>query len=682
MGSPLNRCKTHTLPLRLWGEHPIANQTTTWNYDPYGRVTNKLDQAGAEILRYAYDADSRLTNRWSAEKGNTGYAYDPAGNLTNVAYPASGTVQFAYDPLNRLTNMVDSLGATRYTYTAAGQLLTEDGPFTSDTVTNIYTNRRRVGLSLQQPTGLWTNGFGWDGAGRLTNVTSPAGGFRYTYTALGSGLAGRLVQELGLPNGAYITNFYDPVARVLGTLLKNSGGTTLDAALYGYNEANQRTASTNAAGAYIQYSYDNIGQLKVADSSTNSEDRGYAYDSAWNLNWRTNGTSSTYQYSVDVKNELTNYSLGSLTYDANGNLTSEGTGLGEATLCYDDENRLTYYGNSGSGTLACGDIPSAKLTDVAQFYYDGFGRLRERVDYTGVSRTETHYIYDGWRAIQERDSNNVPVVSYTRGIDLSGSLEGAGGIGGLLARSSGYSSGNWTSHAYYHADGNGNITCLVDTNQSVVASYRYDPFGNTISQSGTLAAANLYRFSSKEIHINSGMYYYGYRFYDPSLQRWINRDPAFEAGGFNLYRFADNAPLDFFDPWGLQIVIELPPVTIETPIEIITPKPVGVPVEVPFPVTPPVPRPLPPVVHPPHPKPTPNPAPRPSPKPKPQGDPSCAPLPFPFPTTTCFLSPVSPPGVCLYVCKHTDNPADNSYVRRKPGPNGCPDTITVRNPYK
>lgn len=62
--------------------------------------------------------------------------------------------------------------------------------------------------------------------------------------------------------------------------------------------------------------------------------------------------------------------------------------------------------------------------------------------------------------------------------------------------------------------------------------------------------------------------------------------------------------------------------------------------------------------------------------------PSCSPLPFPFPTTTCFLSPVSPPGVCLYLCRHTGNPADNQEVRRKPGPNGCPDTIVVRNPYK
>src|SRR5205809_628292 len=118
-----------------------------------------------------------------------------------------------------------------------------------------------------------------------------------------------------------------------------------------------------------------------------------------------------------------------------------------------------------------------------------------------------------------------------RGCDLSGSLEEAGGIGGLLARSHGYSSGSWTNHNFYHADGSGNVTYLVNSSQSMVASYRYDPFGNTISSSGTLASVNVYRFSSKEIHVNSGIYYYGYRFYDPNLQRWLNRDPIDEGGG-------------------------------------------------------------------------------------------------------------------------------------------------------
>ena len=71
--------------------------------------------------------------------------------------------------------MVDAAGTTAYSYTTAGHLLTEYGPWSSDTVTNGYSNRLRTSLSLAQPTGKWTNGFGYDAMKRLTNVTSPTG---------------------------------------------------------------------------------------------------------------------------------------------------------------------------------------------------------------------------------------------------------------------------------------------------------------------------------------------------------------------------------------------------------------------------------------------------------------------------------------------------------------------------
>lgn len=61
--------------------------------------------------------------------------------------------------VNRVTNMVDAGGTTTYSYTAGGQLWTEDGPWSNDTVTNTYTYRMRTGLALQQPTGVWSNGF-------------------------------------------------------------------------------------------------------------------------------------------------------------------------------------------------------------------------------------------------------------------------------------------------------------------------------------------------------------------------------------------------------------------------------------------------------------------------------------------------------------------------------------------
>jgi len=289
--------------------------------------------------------------------------------------------------------------------------------------------------------------------------------------------------------------------------------------------------------------------LKVADSSNSAEDRGYSYDHGWNLVYRSAYGGYT-SYTVDAKNQLVTAGTANCTYDANGNLVGFG-GSSTNAYFYDDENRLIVITNGlnvangtnpppqfgpSTGELVQSPSPPQPTGGwKAEFTYDGLGRLRIRKDYYAYSSgfyltNTTLYIYDGNRVIQERNAGDVPTVSYTRGTDLSGSLEGAGGIGGLLARSSGYSSGNWTSHAYYHADGNVNITALVDSSQALVATYRYDPYGNLLSLSGTLAGANLYRFSSKEFHVNSGLYYYLYRFYAPNLQRWMNRDPIGESG--------------------------------------------------------------------------------------------------------------------------------------------------------
>ncbi len=584
------------------------NQVTKWNYDEYGRVTNKVDQVGAAILRYTYDADSRLVSRWSKQKGTTYYTNDAVGNLTKVNYPTSPDVTLAYDPLNRVTNMVDAAGTTKYTYTVGGQLYTEDGPFASDTVTNTWNNRLRVGVDLQQPTGVWTNRFAYDAAKRLTSVTSPAGAFSYTFV----GQASRLTQKLSLPNSSYITNTYDSVARLLTTKLLTSSSALLNSHSYSYNPAHQRTQQVFNAGSTVNYTYDAIGQLKVADSATASEDRGYNYDTAWNLHYRTNNTTLN-TFTVDGKNQLTTAFGGNCGYDSNGNLTNYNSGA--VVYSYDDENQLTW----------AEDVDKHKWATT--FVYDGLGRLRKRVEYawSGVWTvyTTTWYLYDGRRVIQERNASNVPQVSYTRGTDLSGTLEGAGGIGGLLGRSHGYSAGNWSTHNYYHADGNGNVTYLVNNSQTLAASYRYDPYGNLISQSGTLASANVYRFSSKELHVNSGLYYYGFRFYDPNTQRWLNRDPLEEWGGINLYVISANAPTTDVDIDGLTIYPN-PPIPDEPPA---SPPPAPKPNP-----KPPVPNP-----NPPHPPVVLQP-------PKPKLPPIFPPyhLPKPFPPN-CSISPWFPP---------------------------------------
>ena len=73
-----------------------------------------------------------------------------------------------------------------------------------------------------------------------------------------------------------------------------------------------------------------------------------------------------------------------------------------------------------------------------------------------------------------------------------------------------------------------------------------------------MSSVNTYRFSSKEWLLNANLYYYGYRFYDPNLQRWLNRDPLEEYGGINLYGYVDNRPEGEIDPYGLA---ESPPIS-------------------------------------------------------------------------------------------------------------------------
>ncbi len=612
------------------------SQTTTWKYDGYGRVTNKLDHLGTNLFFYAYDPNGRLTNRTSAARGSTAYRYDPVGNLTNIAYPATAAVTLRYDALNRLTNMVDASGSTAYSYDAVGQVLSEDGPWADDTVSYTYTNRLRARLTATLPhASPWEQTYGYDEGNRLYSLTSPAGGFSYVYQTNRQSL----VQALNLPSGAKITNAFDSVARLTTTSLRSSQGTALDVYSYLYNPAGQRTNITRTLGDNLTCLYDNIGQLQrvigresMGGSSRMNERLGYGYDAAGNLNYRTNYTALLQTFNVNSLNQLTTLTrpsgsalvVSGTTSGGATNVSLSGTGMMPSTATLYGDGTWAFFGSlvvdgTNTYTAVATDSYLRKDTNTVSVYlpetvsyrydlngnllsdgrrgfdyddenqlirvtitnstrsdfaYDGKMRRRVRVECTWVSgawvtNEIVRYVYDGNLVIQERHFVPQPVVeilrqviSYTRGKDLSGGLQGAGGIGGLLARSDSLSTiafggGGPTPHAYNHADGNGNITCLIDTNQVVVAKYLYEPFGNIISQTGPLADANLYRFSSKEFHPQSGLVYYLYRYYEPNLQRWVNRDPIAEEGGINLFQFVANTPTINTDSFGESVFDDL-----------------------------------------------------------------------------------------------------------------------------
>ena len=103
-------------------------------------------------------------------------------------------------------------------------------------------------------------------------------------------------------------------------------------------------------------------------------------------------------------------------------------------------------------------------------------------------------------------------------------------------------------------DSNGNITKYIDENGNVVAAYEYDDFGRLLSATGQMADSFRIRFSTKYYDPETGLYYYGYRFYSPQLMRWLNRDPIEEEGGLNLYGFCLSNPISFYDDLGNLVI--------------------------------------------------------------------------------------------------------------------------------
>ena len=297
-------------------------------------------------------------------------------------------------------------------------------------------------------------------------------------------------------NGA-VVNSYDYAYDALGRPVSRNNDT------FGYNPRSEVTSATVHSNAAV-YAYDDIGNF--TSNSVNSLSIAYA---ANNLNQYTQ---------IDTKYPV---------YDLNGNLLTNGV----FSFAYDAADRLS-------------TVLFNNVLLQANHYDTQSRRVRK------VTPEATHtYFYDGWNLVEERvayTNGATETIQHVWGKDLSGTLQGAGGVSGLL----------WLKRGgalYFPCyDNNGNVTAYVDVQGNVVASYIYDAFGNTVSQSGELSDTFHHRFSTKYHDTDSDLYYYGYRFYSPSLSRWLNRDPIEEDGGVNLYAFCGNSSVSFFDIFGLR----------------------------------------------------------------------------------------------------------------------------------
>ena len=239
----------------------------------------------------------------------------------------------------------------------------------------------------------------------------------------------------------------------------------------------------------------------------------------------------------------------SYSYDLDGNLLSDG----HWNYTWDGENRLIALTNNANIALA----GQYALT----FAYDYQGRRIQKLVWTNsgsayVPEYTNRFVYDGWNLSAILNPNASIAASFMWGTDLSGSMQGAGGVGGLLAENL---AGNGVQFAAY--DANGNVAALVSASSgTVTANYEYGPFGELIRATGPMAKLNPIRFSTKYQDDETGLLYYGYRYYNPSTGRWPNRDPLLELTfhvlnrvdldedtDFNIYELLGNDPLSKID---------------------------------------------------------------------------------------------------------------------------------------
>lgn len=268
--------------------------------------------------------------------------------------------------------------------------------------------------------------------------------------------------------------------------------------------------------------------------------------------------------SVNQYTAITGGSAFSPTYDADGNMLTCALPTGDWHFFWDGENRLITASNASTMVRNVYDHQSRRIRKEVSVYDSQLTAYR--------LQSSASFLWDGWNPLCESVTpatggmNPADVYSYTWGLDLSGSSQGAGGVGGLLAAYVPSAEMIGFGETCYPAyDANGNVTAYVDTTGATAGRFEYDAFGNTVTETVASGLHLPFRFSTKCFDDESGMYYYGYRFCQPNLGRWASRDPIGEEGGENMYGFVLNSPLTKADPVGLDSFV--------FPIETVTFKP-------------------------------------------------------------------------------------------------------------
>jgi len=537
---------TTTLAYSLTGE-PLSESYSGGPLDGLS-VTNGYDSL---MRRSILTFKSQIANL-----GSNTYAYDAASRLATVSDGTGNTAGYTY--------LANSPLVSQITFTNSGALRM------STTKSYDYLNRLTHSRTVDSQGNLLSSfGYQLNSANQRTRSTMADGSYWvYTYDNLGQVIAGNKYWADGTPvAGQQFDYAFDDIGNRIQTAAGgDQNGNNLRVANYHANLLNQYTnrdfpgfanilgsANSNATitvwgtnGTYskaVRYGQYYRGEIPVNNSN------GPVYLAVTNLGVLQNGTNAD-TVTTNIGNMFFPQTPETFAHDADGNLTQDG----RWTYTWDGENRLINMTSLSS-------IPAAAKLRL-DFAYDARSRRTQKIvstwnGSTYVPQSTNLFLYDGWNLVAELRNSQFAIRNYMWGLDLSGSIQGAGGVGGLLA-STYY--GAQTTNCFAAFDGNGNVAALISAaDSSVAALYEYGPFGELLRATGPMAHANAVRFSTKYQDDETGVLYYcPGRYRSASWGGWLSRDPMEEQGGLGLYGFVGNNALNAFDPFGFDIVVACP----------------------------------------------------------------------------------------------------------------------------
>ena len=557
--------------------------TTTWTFDPATGNCLSKTYADNSTVTYTYTPDNlplRTTYASGKWKENV---YDAQRRLCGVVYSSRNMdYELQLDVYGNATNVEDSAGNSwRYGYGVNSLLLGEiyiqndgivasqGGPRFVAATNNILRSYdpfdRPIGFIFSindEPKG--GIGYNYDDDGDLVRIaaTNATGrSFSVVYTNVAGYSYGYTITT---PNGDTIRRVIDRddcrrslvtnCATYFNSFPVDSNAYVFDALS---RPITRTTGTTGILPVASTFAYNDRSEVLSATIGTNLFT--HAYDDIGNhLLFGDNTTTNTFTH--NQVNQMVGRGVldapltTTFIYTPDGGLSSDGTWA----YAYGVEDQLT---SVTSSSLTNGAI---RVHNTHDYRKRRTSKTVQRLHVTSApppappseevweTVEKRTFVYDDWNLIHETISvidggtTNITEVQYFWGLDLSDSLQGAGGVGGLLAVSR-------NGHFYFPAyDNNGNVTKYIDESGNIAAAYEYDDFGRTISQSGPLADFFRHRFSTKYYDAETGLYYYGIRFYAPNWRIWLNRDPLGEQGGVNLYVICRNASSFYYDEIGAR----------------------------------------------------------------------------------------------------------------------------------